>query len=763
MRSLGAFLVVVNIAFGSALSAATGHSPTNVPGIRLVFAAKLMAGSPTPPEGHWVLRPEGEGDPIRVELRPGIASAIELELGRRWEIGLEAEGFWAARRVLMIEAPLAGQPVTLEVWPLGVVAGELRLGDRRDKLPVSLEVAVLRSAEKRGEGPNGRSGCDLRPKDPETVSFICRLPATRLDLSFQPAGGFAPAYLRGVEVSAAKVRRIEQPFILKKGGSVAGWVQAEGGSGLVPGLCFVRIEPALGPPGGGPRLGLSLQSTGLESSIGLDGSFELTALAPGVYRLRVEQVGYSPFVSGPVRVLAGIQTLLQEAVVLHAPVDLEVAIRPESDPQGQPWKLTLIRREGQSYGPAFEGMSDEQGVVWAKSLDATTYSATVSDATGNDYWSDPQFHVGGLGEEKRQILLDLWSVQGTVRQAGEPLDAVLLFGGKHGAEQVQMESSEGRFFGALPHLGRWRVEVEWGTPRRTSTVAVQVKGVGERRGEVEIQVPANRAFGRVVSPEGRSVEGAEVLVENLNGALITSTDQQGSFELFGLPEGRTTFVASLGERNDRMSSPLIERSVAAEEPTGPIVLALRRTDSWSGQIQSEHGPVVGATVHLFSTKPGPDLGDTARSDLDGGFAAHLPSGVTEAVVIALAPGYGLRGIRQERPGGIVNLSVAQGTLSVHLPADHEEYLERGERLAISQDGLFLPVTTLLSWSMQQGTSFAKYPAPLVFRGLSPGNYRACFAAALDIALLNAGLVAPRDCVTGSLTAGGVLKLEMNQN
>jgi hypothetical protein len=109
----------------------------------------------------------------------------------------------------------------------------------------------------------------------------------------------------------------------------------------------------------------------------------------------------------------------------------------------------------------------------------------------------------------------------------------------------------------------------------------------------------------------------------------------------------------------------------------------------------------------------------------------------------------------------VSLSSEQGTLSIHLPADQEERLARGERLAVSQDGLFLPLQTLLQWSLKQGTPISPYPAPLVFPGLAPGQYRACFTP-LDVVSLNMGLGDPGTCVRGNLQAGGIVDLDMER-
>jgi hypothetical protein len=71
---------------------------------------------------------------------------------------------------------------------------------------------------------------------------------------------------------------------------------------------------------------------------------------------------------------------VQDAAVLYAPSDLEIAIVPEADPQGQPWQFTLIGKEG--YGPAFEGGSNDLGIVRAKGVEAATYLAMISDALG---------------------------------------------------------------------------------------------------------------------------------------------------------------------------------------------------------------------------------------------------------------------------------------------------------------------------------------------------------------------------------------------
>src|SRR6185295_13176121 len=165
-------------------------------------------------------------------------------------------------------------------------------------------------------------------------------------------------------------------------------------------------------------------------------------------------------------------------------------------------------------------------------------------------------------------------------------DAVLLFGGRYGDERVRMESHEGKFSGALPRGGRWKVEVEWGSPPRTSTVQVRVEETGAHRGEIEIAMPAGRAFGRVIEATGQPAQTAVVTATTRKGAFFhASTDLKGAFEFDGMEEGEATFTASFGEKSDRQTSQPIMREVAAEEPTGPIVLALRRTAVWSGQVQ----------------------------------------------------------------------------------------------------------------------------------------------------------------------------------
>jgi len=735
------------------MPAAEPPQTTEAATVRFELAAALKAPSPRPPVGRWVLRPINSGEPVRVEIRSGQRGFVSLPRDTQWEVGLEAEGFWAPRLSLSIDAKLAGTSLPVAVWPLGAVAGELKLEDRRDKLPKVLEVAVLQPAEKREGGPpNGRSGCDLKPKDDDTMSFRCLLPATKVDLSFQPEG-FAPLYLRGVEISAIKDGQVA-PLVLRKGGSVAGWVRVEGGV-LAPDLCLARMEPALGPPGGGPRLGQSIQSTANEKAVAPDGSFEFMALRPGVYRLRVEQAGLSPFVSGPIRVLQGIQTLLQDPVVLRAPVDLEVAIVPEADPQGQPWGFMLARKS-EGHGPSFEGASNEQGIVRARGVEAATYYASIRDAVGNEYWSDPQFAVDGPLSERREVRLDLMSLSGTVQFGDEPLDAVVLFGGRYGTERVRMEATEGKFFGALPHGGRWEVEVEWGTPARTSTVTVQVETNGEHRGRVEIDLPATRAFGRVVDTEGKPAGDAVVFAQSESVGLHTVADREGAFEFLGLPEGSFTFSASLGERNERQSSARIRRDVAAEGATGPIVLSLQRSSLWKGRVQSAYGPVAGATVQFVPAPPAPDLGVTVQSDLDGRFEAQLPPQAAEAIAVVAAPGFGLRGARLPKPGGEVQLSAEQGSLTIKLPADPTS--ERpGTVLSVFQDDLFIPVVALVGWARQLGVPLS--PNPIVLPGLAPGRYRACYATR-DLALLFAGLVDPQACVGGNLPAGGVLELAL---
>ena len=157
------------------------------------------------------------------------------------------------------------------------------------------------------EIPKGQVSC---PVDDKGV-FRCTLPSAPLDVAFR-AAGFVPRYRWGLAPRPGKVLEVGV-VELKKGASLKGWVEVEGGP-IANGQCVARLFPIVSTGGGDPALVERLRRAAAESPVGADGFFQLSGIAPGSYQVEVEQPGYAPARVFPVDVWPGAETALKQCI-----------------------------------------------------------------------------------------------------------------------------------------------------------------------------------------------------------------------------------------------------------------------------------------------------------------------------------------------------------------------------------------------------------------------------------------------------------------
>ncbi len=760
-RFLGAVLA------GLCLAVSPAHSvPVPSPLPVLVVTGRLEALSAVPLSGFWVLRRvDGQpGELIRREIPNRGPSQIELPAGSTWEIALEAEGFWAARQVVVLGP--AGGELTREVavWPLGEVAGLLRVTAPAERLPKTLEVAVLRPAGRRSTIPEGRSGCDLAPElEGRTARFLCRLPATDLDLSFQPSD-YAPEYRRAVRIASGKRLDLGE-LALRKGGSVVGWVEALGGK-IEKDRCHARLIPATGP-GGAALVRESVESAGRDFVVPPDGAFVFTGLSPGVYRLEVDHPGYARGRAAPISVFAGRETLLRESLKLQRPVPVEIDIVPPRDGFGRPWRVQLSGGPGadrpSKTGFVLNAETDSEGRAKTPNVEPGDYWLSVLDSFGGSHLSDPTFRIDGPGDFVHEVRIEIWTIEGTVRLGEQPLSAKLYFGGRHGNQRAEFWANrEGEFQGVLPRLGDWSVDIEAEQPPFRVSYPAKVVPDGEGRGRVEIRLPDTRLTGRVVDEKGSPVGGAYVAVSTEKGLSDLPADDQGAFELRGLSAGRVVLAATSGRGAEQRTSDEASVVLAEGESSPPVTLVLRDGEIWQGRVESPFGPVAGATVSVVALPPGPPARGKAQSDITGAFSIRLPKTVEGAYAVLAAPGFGLKAQRFARAGASLKLAPESGTLILPAPEKSLETAPDGPPLAaeLFQDGFPLSRQVLYEWAILHGGRGAPGQVLQRLPELAPGRYRFCVGSAPPVAGLGpeAWAATYARCTEGNLPAGGTLKL-----
>jgi hypothetical protein len=712
-------------------------------------------------QGEIVLRSveKNDAEPLTFKARVGVPVAAELPCSSRWEASAVFPEVWSPRMPVVADPPDTTAVIRLALWPLGRIAGSVKLADKKERLPKKLAVSTLppRSPASK-DVPKGVLDC---PVDAQGQWQCPPLPATAFDLVLS-AEGFIPQYRWEVKVLPGKTADLG-PVQLERGASMAGWVEVEGGR--IEENCRARLTPLVSP-GGGAAVTQKIRNTTNEVNVRKDGFFQLVGVAPGSYLLEVSQEGFAPATVQPIEVWPRSETFLRQPVTLKRPIRLELSVSPPLDWLGRPWKVRVARASDANasfYEEVFSGSADDQGLATIPGQAPGRFRVSVSDALDNDLASK-SFQIAGPEDGRQTIEMEILTIRGTVTLGKEPLAATLWFGGRRGSPGVKMESdSEGGFHGVLPRDGWWPVDVA--SPERKLETRTKVKVEAGRDGlaEVEIELPATRVFGKVLDEKGRPMPSARLVVNTPDADVLASADEAGSFDVRGLSEGMVQVSGVFSSGEGEWTSDRIALFLRDGEETGPIELRMRKNRRFSGTVQSPLGPVPGASILVIPLRP-PSLAGTARTDLDGSFTALVPAATESAVVIVSPPGHALKAFTVPVGDAPQTLRVGRegGELEVLVPEKSEDIEREEVILMVFQNGLPLPTRILNQWALGHGRDLA-IPGKVAVADVAPGEYRACLTARVVLASWEAsGWTAPlAKCTTGQLTAGGTLRLDLS--
>jgi hypothetical protein len=758
-------LAVLELGCAACLLAASPALPAAPPaGVQATFGFEFAVPGGGPVAGVLRARRGGDGATDRVvEIRGTEPVTMTLPAGASWEISGEIAGYWLRRETI---APDSSSPTIskqLRLWPLGHIAGTVKVAGPAAELPKLVTVTTL-AARQQGarDVPRGTLEC---PVD-KAGKWSCELPAARFDLAIA-AAGFVPHYRFSQQVPVGKVVAVGI-LELRRGASVAGWAAVADGR-LDGAHCRVRLSPLLA---GGSARAETIRQTAREARVDGQGFFQLAGVRPGSYALSVDQPGFAPARVSPLTVTEDHETLLRDPLLLRRPFAIELAVDPPRDWLERPWRIQVFRAgDGSTRLQAplvHEGPTDAEGVALIAGQEPGNYSIRVGDSLGNWLYAEENLALEGSEKIRHDISIRLVTVKGTLSLGRDPLAGELWFGGRHGKTSVKMESdSKGRFSGVLAREGMWDLEVRAPAAKVADLRRVRIEADRLGRAQIEVVLPNTKAFGRVVFEEDdRPAAGATVsLSASAQSDLQVLADSAGAFEFRGFATGTVLLTAALPAES--RFSDQVSVAADADRPAGPVELRLQRKKTLTGKVGSRQGPVVGASVDVITLRPTPILVGPAVTDLQGEFTASVPSRTEAALAIVSAPGEGLQAFEVAADAGAeAYLEVAQdaGTVGVELGQSAEEFERQGVAVQVFQDGHSLPLPLLYRWARLNGkpSLIAGKPPVLTIPALAPGLYQVCLVPlSSGMGWLSPPVGEPRArCATGTLSSGGNLTLRL---
>ncbi len=598
---------------------------------------------------------------------------------------------------------------------------------------------------------NGES----RKKKPEwqpvecTISnrqFSCDIPSQLLDMKFSTPGNM-PVYRWGVAADEAPLDVGEIRML--RGGSLSGWVIAEGGKPDSP------IELTLFPRSMGTQNDTRelrrRELKALRAVANEDGFFTLGPIPAGGFDLEATKAGLAPQRIEDLDLTVPKEIVLDDVIELVASPDLDVYLNPPVNPEQQPWQVVLMRPRSNSntLKTIDRSAAGFDGHWHLDAVPSGHYRLEVRD------FRDATWLVRDLElDQLREPLiyeLDSVAIEGTLTSGGKPLDGTVIFGTRQGRPNVALEATEGDFKGLLPREGLWKVEVELAGTRQYSVgvdpVTVEA-GAGGTAATVAIELPDTLLEGEV-QQQGEPVAAAFVLVTTEGESEASRprvarvrTDDNGKFSIHGLKPVPVQVAAYLGAFDPASDWVDVDIREGVEAPY--LELELVERVEYQARVMSPRGPVAGAQIFIEAVTPSSmSWPAQAISGSDGVARFRLPfdSHGKQAHFMVLAAGYGFTMHQQSllKGSGIV-LSISPDKGDIHLPYPLG---------TLHFKNASLPVSKVLTKLISANRFFVQPGDGVIFKGMAAGEYTQCPAN---------GKV--QDCVSGVLAPSSFLKLEV---
>lgn len=699
--------------------------------------------------------PEGSGDPLRRQVPGGDTVELSVAAGQRYRLSARAVGYWAAD--LELKANAEATPIRVRFLPSGRLKATL-VPPRDTVAPVTSEMRIDASlgAKQPHDFPTAFATCPIAQNQ-----LVCDLPAGTLDVRLR-LEGFATHYAWGVPVPAGEALDLGK-IALQPGSSVTGWVGlAEGGAAL-----GAEVELAQEEAGAVldalPRQ--QLQRLALTARANERGFFQFAGVPPGIYEARIRLDGFAPRTVGPIEVKPGLESQIQDRIVLDHPATVEVLPQPPIDPYGRPWVVTVVQQDDLQK-KIHRATAAAEGVFRLTGLPPGLYRLELSDVDGGHWIIEEQRLSPGINRLPLEV--PVVEVRGRALIGDEPLAARLQFHAENQrAARVRLDADlDGRFEGYLPFEGTWGVRLTSEEERMSvSLPPLEIRRLpGKSYAEVTVQVPDTRLEGRVLDPAGAPVADADVRAFpdfGTKGQNAAGTDRNGVFHFRGLPEGNYTVTA----RREEQDSDSVPVSLDEDLDSPEITLVLRSVRDVTGVVQSYGRRIPGARVLVIPDMSSSAVGSPVETYTGAGgvFRAKLPADSAFLTFLVAAPSHAIHIARAPfaLPGQQIVLEVesASGTLS--LGAFMGRPQGPGGRIPmpiVFHNGAAVPLPLLLNLTGASRSLGLASPDPFEIAHLEPGEYTACIGK-LATRAWREGASAPREgCARGLLQPYARLEL-----
>jgi len=680
----------------------------------------------------------------------------------RWVLRFDAPNVWSPE--VFVDTRVESE-VEIPVWPGGQIAGRVvpPEGSRPEMSDLRLDASFQeseRSPSPQGAALAGRSPCELKAD-----RFTCRVPAVQLDLSLGPRG-YLTRYFWSLAVPVG--RRVNVGTVrLVKGAAVTGFVASREPS-FRAAKCELRlVETVADPRLEDTRSTKRRRFRSLSVTPNARGFFHFDGVEPGTYRIEASHPGFAAASTPPMTVEPESETRLVGDLELVLPSRLAVRVVPASDLSGGPWRVE-VRRMSEPPGMLDDARPldlDAEGSGTLTGLDPGRYLVTIFDSRGSSLRRQA-VEVAGAAETELEIEFDFVTVTGTVRLGERPLAAKLRFGGRMGAERIELNADEeGRFSGVLPRAGDWRIFVESESPKIEKQLdEVPVEPDSHHRASLELRLHSGSLAGSVIDAGGLPAADATVFLLEVPYPQWTTSDEEGRFVFEGLSPGPVQVTAEKGSlRSDDQVVP-----VPADGAAPDALLVLRQKKAVRGLIHAGGQPLAGVSILAAPMAGGTyvSASESALSGPSGEFELELPSSADSVDLIALPIGFPLYVAREPvSEDQELRLDVLRSggdlTLEPEEEPDFGAEVARHDLLLLC-DGLLLDLPVLRQWAAMQEAGSDRGQERWRVPALPIGHYALCrlksFRESLANPSLEPGSPHLSRCVEGDLLAGGALAL-----
>ncbi len=665
-----------------------------------------------------------------------------------WVLSAESQIFWAPAISLVVPKV---HDVALDVWPATTIRGAAAFAE---KGTVATELLVRfrasDTARPQGPTPEGTITCPIAGE-----RFACTLPAVELDFSVR-VRGHVSHFFWAVRLTPEKPYDIGT-LLFRRGASLAGRVTSTDKDAPRPGACRVSLQP-LEQGTGSDREASRRAFTGSSASVNDKGFFHFEVVPPGEYVLRAVQEGFVP-AQAHVTIVEGTESSLKQPLSLSRPLTLEVLVVPPQDGDGKPWSLQLLEfaPDDRTFDIAADLPVAWNGIwKWDRAGGARKYRLRLKSSRDDFWYMDDDAFEMPSGPLQRRLEVSIERLHGTLKLGRRPVAARVVFGTDRGPVSVPFLANEnGRFSGAVPHLGRWEVLVDLDAPRIRRVLSVEIaQPAPSSDAEVDLLLPNHALDVELVDEQGAPVTRLTLLnIQRLGKReFVQHRIEGGAFHAEGLDVDHYMVSA---EAHD-LASDGYEVEIPEEGSPDPLTIVLKKLLSIRGRVVSPSGTgVIGATVKILPTPAFPtQTGWTSTTDAEGRFELGARPDLPRICAVVLPPGFGARMLTLEPSTEEQLVSVDQntGTLDITQPQSGFSRLSLLFRGACFwYPGAFASV--LGGVREEKGTTL-RFTVPR----MEPGAYALCTIDRPTLATFSAEPPSSTACVTGVLAPFGTLEL-----